>query len=59
MKTADLAYVSPSGQETPLTDEQLVDAAANTPPVGATGTARTDTSGQRTAATAAVRNRAK
>lgn len=35
MKTADLTYVSPSGQETPLTDEQLVDAAANTPPVGA------------------------
>ena len=36
MKTADLAYVSPSGQETALTDEQLVAAAANTPPVGAT-----------------------
>ena len=36
MKSADLAYVSPTGQETPLTDEQLVDAAANTPPVGAT-----------------------
>jgi hypothetical protein len=35
MKSADLAYVSPSGQETPLTDEQLVDVAANTPPVGA------------------------
>jgi hypothetical protein len=35
MKTADLAYVSPSGQEQELTDEQLVDAAANTPPVGA------------------------
>ncbi len=35
----DLAYVSPSGQETPLTDEQLVDRAANTPPVGATATA--------------------
>ncbi len=32
----DLAYVAPSGQETPLTDEQLVDRAANTPPVGAT-----------------------
>jgi len=52
MKTADLTYVSPSGQETPLTDEQLVDAAANTPPAGATATARTDRSGQRTAATA-------
>lgn len=36
MQTADLAYVSPSGQETSLTDEQLVAAAANTPPVGAT-----------------------
>src|SRR4029450_9872829 len=31
MQTAELAYVSPSGQETPLTDEQLVEAAANTP----------------------------
>ena len=36
MKAADLSYVSPTGQETQLTDEQLVDAAANTPPVGAT-----------------------
>ena len=36
MQSADLTYVSPSGQETPLTDEQLVEAAANTPPVGAT-----------------------
>ena len=36
MQTADLAYVSPTGQATPLTDEQLVAAAANTPPVGAT-----------------------
>jgi hypothetical protein len=36
MSTADLAYVAPSGQETPVTDEQLVEAAANTPPVGAT-----------------------
>jgi hypothetical protein len=34
MATADLAYVSESGQETALTNEQLVDAAANTPPVG-------------------------
>ncbi len=34
MEANDLAYVSPSGQETPLTDEQLVDRAANTPPVG-------------------------
>ena len=37
MQTADLAYVSPSGQETALTDEQLVEAAANTPPVGTSG----------------------
>ena len=36
MASADLAYVSPTGQETGLTDEQLVDAAANTPPVGTT-----------------------
>ena len=36
MQTAELAYVSPSGQETPLTDDQLVEAAANTPPVGTT-----------------------
>src|SRR5687768_1796052 len=36
MQTAELAMVSPSGQETPLTDDQLVDAAANTPPVGTT-----------------------
>lgn len=35
MSTAELAYVSESGQETAVTDEQLVDAAANTPPVGA------------------------
>src|SRR5687767_8466500 len=34
MQTAALAYVSPTGQDTPLTDEQLVAAAANTPPVG-------------------------
>ena len=37
MESGDLAYVSPSGQETPLTDEQLVDRAANTPPVGTAG----------------------
>ncbi len=37
MQSADLTYVSPSGQETPLTDEQLVDVAANTPPVGTSG----------------------
>jgi hypothetical protein len=31
----DLGYMSPSGQVTELTDEQLVDVAANTPPEGA------------------------
>jgi hypothetical protein len=36
MKTADLAYATPSGKDSALTDEQLVDAAANTPPEGAT-----------------------
>ncbi len=34
MEATNLAYVSPSGEETPLTDEQLLDRAANTPPVG-------------------------
>jgi hypothetical protein len=37
MQTADLAYVNASGQETELTDEQLVAAAANTAPVGTAG----------------------
>ena len=37
MKSGDLAYVSPTGQETPLTDDQLVEVAANTPPVGTSG----------------------
>ena len=37
MQSSDLAYVSPSGQETPLTDEELVERAANTPPVGTAG----------------------
>ncbi|RPI55364.1 MAG: hypothetical protein EHM55_08115 [Acidobacteria bacterium] len=45
MQSADLAYVAPSGQETPLTDEQLVEAAATTPPVGATTQTATATSG--------------
>ena len=39
MKSADLAYVSASGQETPLTDDQLAAVAANTPPVGTAGAA--------------------
>lgn len=42
MKTADLSYVSPSGQETALTDDQLVAAAANTDPVGTAGAADTN-----------------
>ncbi len=40
MKTADLAYVSPSGQDAPLTDaemDEVVRAAATTPPVGTSG----------------------
>ena len=56
MQSADLAYVSPTGKETALTDDQLVEAAANTPPVGATATARTETSGRRTAATAGTQS---
>ena len=53
MQTADLAYVSPTGQETALTDEQLVDAAANTAPVGTT--AQSTTSAQTTVDTTANR----
>jgi len=45
MQTADLAYVSPTGQETPLTDEQLVAAAANTAPVGTSGTMQPSSAG--------------
>ena len=47
MKSADLAYVSPSGQDTPLTDEQLVDVAANTPPVGTSGMSRSQENASR------------
>ena len=39
MKTADLAYVSPTGQETAATDDQIVAAAANTAPVDASASA--------------------
>lgn len=49
MSTANLAYVSESGQETALTDEQLVEAAANTPPVGTT-TQQSATSAQQSTA---------
>jgi hypothetical protein len=41
MKTADLAYVSPTGQETAVTDDQIVAAAANTAPVGGSASAST------------------
>ena len=37
MKTADLAYVSPTGQETALTDEQLVAVAAEHTAPGPSG----------------------
>jgi hypothetical protein len=60
MQTADLAYVSPTGQETPLTDEQLVAAAANTAPVGTSGTMQqSTTSAQTTAADNAASARAR
>jgi hypothetical protein len=49
MSTANLAYVSESGQETALTDEQLVEAAANTPPVGTTAQQSTTSAQQSTA----------
>jgi len=39
MKTADLAYMSPTGQETAATDDQLVAAAANTAPVDSSASA--------------------
>jgi hypothetical protein len=39
MQSADLAYVAPSGQETPLSDEELVERAATTEPVGTSGVA--------------------
>jgi hypothetical protein len=56
MQTAALEYVSPTGQETPLTDEQLVAAAANTAPVGTSGTSQPSTT---TAADNATANRAR
>jgi hypothetical protein len=45
-QTADLSYVSPTGQDTPLTDEQLVDVAANTPPVGVSSATATSGAAQ-------------
>jgi hypothetical protein len=37
MQSAELAYMSPSGQESAVTDQQLVAAAENTAPVGTSG----------------------
>jgi hypothetical protein len=54
MQTADLSYVSASGQETPLTDDQLVEAAANTPPVGTAGADASAAAQSNTAATAGM-----
>ena len=56
-KSADLAYVTPTGQETGLTDEQLVEVAANTPPVGTT-TQQSSTSANASQAPAAGTARA-
>lgn len=55
VQTADLTYVSPTGQETGLTDEQLVAAAANTPPVGATTQQSAQSASQTTADTSVAR----
>ena len=52
MKTADLAYISPSGQETAATDQQLVASAKNTPPVGTSGSASMSNSTSNAASTA-------
>ncbi len=58
MQTADLAYMSASGQETPLTDDQLVDAAANTPPVGGRAAASASAANSAQAAPAPRNDRA-
>jgi hypothetical protein len=49
MKTADLAYMAPSGQETAVSDDQLVSAAANTAPVGGNSTANSNNTANSTA----------
>jgi hypothetical protein len=54
MKTADLSYVSASGQETAVSDEELVSRAANTPPVGTAGVSSTETAQSDRAATSGV-----
>jgi hypothetical protein len=53
MKTADLAYVSPSGQETAARDEEVVSAVANTAPTSTTAAANT-TAGTRAGAGASM-----
>ena len=59
MKTTELSYVSPSGQETAVSDEELVSRAANTPPVGATATSSNETAqSDRVAATSGVQQEA-
>jgi hypothetical protein len=52
MKSADLAYISPSGQETAVTDQQLVASAGNTAPVGTSGSASMSNSTSNSASTA-------
>jgi hypothetical protein len=56
MKTADLSYVSPSGQETAVTDEQLVAAAANTAPTGQASASASNASSASTSASSATMN---
>jgi hypothetical protein len=52
MQSADLAYISPSGQETAVTDQQLVTSAENTAPVGTSGSASVSNSTSSSASTA-------
>jgi hypothetical protein len=49
MKTADLAYISPTGQETEATDQELVASAANTEPVGTSGSSASTANSSSTA----------
>jgi len=52
MKTADLAYISPTGQETEATNQELVAAAANTTPVGTAGSSASMSTSANSASTA-------
>jgi hypothetical protein len=52
MQSADLAYISPSGQESAVTDQQLVASAENTAPVGTSGSASMSNSSSNSASTA-------